>query len=110
MGSVMIAKHSKAIKGDDDMNYDAYSKEMLKKLRKAKGLTQKEMALDSGIPENTLKKLEAGISLPSFETLALLNEYFDVYLYPEHPKKAKLLQAETQSNQTTKPPGTNPEA
>lgn len=67
---------------------------MLKQLREAKGLYQKDVAAAIGVDRTTYVKYERGDSEPSFQTLGKLAQYFDVsidYLlgrqeYPDMPQ------------------------
>ena len=50
----------------------------VRELRKAKGLTQGELAEIVGIKARQFRNLEAGTSYPSYLTLIALADYFDV--------------------------------
>ena len=50
----------------------------LKGLRKAKGLTQKDVALAIGKYERTYRRYEAGEIEPSASTIIKLADYFDI--------------------------------
>jgi transcriptional regulator with XRE-family HTH domain len=50
----------------------------LKKLRQNKGITQDQLAKETGINRSTLGMYEAGKREPNFETLELLADYFNV--------------------------------
>ena len=52
--------------------------EKLKQLRKSKGLTQEELALQLGVVRQTISKWEKGLSVPDSEMLIELSERFDV--------------------------------
>ena len=52
-------------------------KENLKALRKAKGLTQKELANILGVDQRTVSAWEKGVCEPSFAMLYKLCELFD---------------------------------
>ncbi|MDP4119587.1 MAG: helix-turn-helix transcriptional regulator [Bacillota bacterium] len=53
--------------------------ERLTELRKAKGLSQKECALDLGMPDaSKYNKWENGANRPDYETVCQLAKYFDV--------------------------------
>jgi len=52
-------------------------KENLKSLRKAKGITQTELAKMIGVDQRTISAWESGICEPSFSALALLCEIFE---------------------------------
>ena len=54
--------------------------EHLKSLRKAKKVTQKEVAQEIGATERTYQHYEADTKKPSFENLIALADYFDVSL------------------------------
>jgi transcriptional regulator with XRE-family HTH domain len=55
-------------------------KTRLRELRKAKGITQVEIAGSLNIKERQYQNLEAGNSKPSFDSLIALADYFDVSL------------------------------
>ncbi|MDF8375182.1 helix-turn-helix transcriptional regulator [Weissella paramesenteroides] len=50
----------------------------LKELRKAKGLTQKQVGNDLSIPQNTYSNYERGDRKPPLVVLKILADYFDV--------------------------------
>lgn len=50
---------------------------VFKTLRKQKGLTQREMQLETGIDQSLISKYETGKRLPPRDTLVLLADYFD---------------------------------
>jgi len=52
----------------------------LKELRKAKGVTQKQIAEFLSMTERGFRGYEMGISTPSYETLIRLADYFGVSL------------------------------
>ena len=52
--------------------------ENLKQLRKSKGLTQEELALQLGVVRQTISKWEKGLSVPDSEMLIEISERFDV--------------------------------
>ena len=52
--------------------------EHLKKIRKSKGFTQKQVAAAIGITERNYQLYEAGSQKPSFDALIALADYFDV--------------------------------
>lgn len=52
--------------------------ENLKQLRKSKGLTQEELALQLGVVRQTILKWEKGLSVPDSEMLIEIAERFDV--------------------------------
>lgn len=52
----------------------------LKELRKAKGLTQKQVGNDLSIPQNTYSNYERGDRKPPLVVLKILADYFDVTL------------------------------
>ena len=52
--------------------------ENLKQLRKSKGLTQEEFALQLGVVRQTISKWEKGLSVPDSEMLIEISERFDV--------------------------------
>ena len=52
--------------------------ENLKQLRKSKGLTQEELALQLGVVRQTISKWEKGLSVPDSQMLIELSERFDV--------------------------------
>lgn len=61
----------------NSFNLDAFSKN-LKKLRKKKGITQKELAIEISCPTNAIIRFEKGTSLPSLEQLTKLADYYKV--------------------------------
>ena len=50
----------------------------IRELRKAKGITQVELAGSVNIKERQYQNLEAGSSKPSYDSLLALADYFDV--------------------------------
>jgi len=69
----------------------SFSSERVKALRKAKKMTQRQMAIALGITERSYQRYEAD-SNPNNETLIKLADYFDVstdYLLgrSDHPKR-----------------------
>lgn len=50
----------------------------LKKLRKAKGITQIALQLETGIEQALLSKYETGERIPPTDTLILLADYYNV--------------------------------
>lgn len=67
---------------EKNMRFEPYSAEVLKRLREERGIgSQRELAEQSGIPESTIKKLEASMSRPSSDTLAALGRFFGLYFY-----------------------------
>lgn len=75
--------------GNLDMRIEPFTKDVLAKLRKEKGIkSQRELAELSGIPESTIKKLEAGSTKqPSYETLMVLGRFFDLFFYVDWTEK-----------------------
>lgn len=71
--------------GREGMRYEPFSKETLKMLRAERGIkTQQELAQLSGVPEDTIKKLESGKQKnPNRETLSRLGKFFKVFLYAD---------------------------
>lgn len=53
-------------------------KDKLKALRKARGLTQEEMAERSGIAQGSISAWETGRAVPKYERLQTLSAFFDV--------------------------------
>ncbi len=53
-------------------------KDNLKHLRKSKGLTQEELALQLNVVRQTISKWEKGLSVPDSEMLIEISEQFDV--------------------------------
>ena len=51
---------------------------MLRELRKARGLSLKEVGAVIGVAESTMSQYETGKRQPDLETLLQLSEYFDV--------------------------------
>jgi len=54
--------------------------ERLKVLRKSKGISQKQVALDTDLSERNYQRYEAGDRKPMYEALIALADYFDVSL------------------------------
>lgn len=52
----------------------------LKTIRKSKGLTQKQLAVDIGASERGIQQYELGERKPAFDVLIALADYFDVSL------------------------------
>ena len=52
--------------------------EMLRILRKKKGISMKELGSKIGVAESTISQYETGKREPDFETLLKLSEFFDV--------------------------------
>lgn len=52
--------------------------ENLKQLRKSKGLTQEEFALQLNVVRQTISKWEKGLSVPDSEMLIKISEHFEV--------------------------------
>jgi hypothetical protein len=54
--------------------------ERLRQLRTEKGLTQKQLAVETGTSERGIQNYEMGIRNPAFDVLIALADYFDVSL------------------------------
>lgn len=52
--------------------------ENIKKLRKSKGLSQQELAVELNVVRQTLSKWENGLSVPDADMLISLSNIFDV--------------------------------
>lgn len=52
--------------------------ERLKELRKAKELTQSQLAIKFGVRQGAINKWESGKTEPDFEKLVMLADYFEV--------------------------------
>lgn len=52
--------------------------DVLKKLRNARGITQEDVAKDTGLSKSTISMYESGNRKPSFEVLELFADYFNV--------------------------------
>ena len=52
----------------------------LKAMRKAKGVTQKQLAIDIGASERGIQQYELGERKPTYDMLITLADYFDVSL------------------------------
>lgn len=52
----------------------------LKELRKSKGLTQKQLAVNIGASERGIQQYELGERKPTYDMLVVLADYFDVSL------------------------------
>lgn len=59
------------------MNYCNFS-EILKKLRKSNGLTQKELGERIGLSKAVVSKYENGMGYPTFDTLIRIAKFFGV--------------------------------
>ncbi len=77
----------------EQMRYEPFSPEVLKALRAEKGITQKELSENSGIPLITIKKIESGVYKPSIETLMALGKYFNLYLYADWKSESPQLES-----------------
>ena len=63
------------------MVYDiAVSGERIRQLRKAKGMTQEQLAIKLNIGDRYLRKIETGEKVPSIDILVELSSLFDVSL------------------------------
>ena len=56
----------------------ATTAEIIKQLRKKKGISQSELAEVIGVKNNTVSTWERGTRKPDFEALNLLSDYFEV--------------------------------
>lgn len=54
--------------------------ENIKAIRKAKGLSQQELAIKLNVVRQTISKWEQGQSYPDFQRLVMLSDYFDMTL------------------------------
>jgi len=52
----------------------------LKSLRQAKGITQKQLGLETGTSERGIQNYEMGVRKPTYDILLALADYFDVSL------------------------------
>lgn len=52
----------------------------LKEMRKANGVTQKQLAIDIGASERGIQQYELGERKPTYDMLIALADYFDVSL------------------------------
>lgn len=52
----------------------------LKAIRKAKGLTQKQLAQEIGASESGVQNYELGVRKPTYDMLIALADYFDISL------------------------------
>lgn len=59
------------------MNYCNFS-EILRKLRKSNGLTQKELGERIGLSKAVVSKYENGMGYPTFDTLIRISKFFGV--------------------------------
>jgi transcriptional regulator with XRE-family HTH domain len=50
----------------------------LKSLRLSKKCTQKQLAFDIGISESIIQRYESNTRKPTYDTLILLSDYFDI--------------------------------
>ncbi|MEC2133487.1 helix-turn-helix transcriptional regulator [Brevibacillus centrosporus] len=68
--------------------YDKKPRHKFKELRLAKGKTQREVAIDIGVTETTIRYLENGYVNPSVELLFKLASYFETTVYDLWPDLA----------------------
>ena len=74
------------------MNFGNFSKK-LRQLRLNLGLNQREVSARTGISQATISRLEAGVALPSYQTLIKISGTFgvqvdDLLMYSdEHEEK-----------------------
>lgn len=54
--------------------------EHLKKLRKSKNITQKQLAMNIGASERGIQQYELGERKPNYDMLIALADYFDISL------------------------------
>ncbi len=75
--SFIYGRNSKKNNHADEysFNIEAFAKN-LKRLRKHKGITQKELALIVGCPTNAIIRYEKGLSSPSVEQFLKIKEYY----------------------------------
>lgn len=53
--------------------------ELLKKLRKERGVSRREVAIATGLTENTIYTIEAGVAAnPRLETLKAIADYYGI--------------------------------
>lgn len=52
----------------------------LRKLRLEKGVTQKQLAIDTGLSERGVQNYELGERKPTYDMLIALADYFDISL------------------------------
>lgn len=77
-----------SVLGSIDMRIEPFSPDTLRALRKERGIdSQRELAELSGVPESTLKKLEAGMTEPGLGTLLKLGKFFGLFLYADWTKE-----------------------
>lgn len=73
--------------GNEAMRYEPFRPDVLKALRAEKGIkTQKDLAAQSGVPLDTIKRIESGQFKPSYETMLQLGSFFGLYFYVEWEK------------------------
>ena len=58
-------------------------RELLKRLRKEKGLSQKQLAMQAGITQPFMNEIESGKKKPSIDVLFKLCEVLDITVFPE---------------------------
>ena len=51
---------------------------LIKEQREKEGLSQKELAVKIGVKQNTISQYENNVKKPSYKTLVLLADYFEV--------------------------------
>lgn len=76
-------------------------KSVLKILRKANGLTQKELAEELQVPQSSVSVWESGKSEPNIEGLKKLSDYYKVtidYLLELTPNKKEIIQIKNLSD------------
>ena len=64
--------------------------ETFKKLREEKGLSQAKMAEIFGLSLSMVQKYEGGTSIPSYDVLIAMSEYFNVEFRIRHTEKHPL--------------------
>lgn len=52
--------------------------ERMREIRKQKGLTQKEVGINTNLKERTIQNYELGTRRPTYETLIAIADFFDV--------------------------------
>lgn len=58
--------------------YESIYYKRLKETREKQGYTQEEVALETGIPQTTISRIEKGRRQPSIENLCILIDFYEV--------------------------------
>jgi len=70
--------------GSEDMRYEPFRADVLKALRAEKRInSQRELSELSGVPLDTIKRIESGQFMASHETMRKLGRFFGLFFYAE---------------------------